>query len=77
MHRLMRLTEVLRATGLSKSALYRLQKSGDFPHSVKLGNTSTTAWPEHLVDRWVTEQEQVAKTVAQVDATQLHTPLQQ
>jgi predicted DNA-binding transcriptional regulator AlpA len=75
MHRLMRLSEVLDVTGLSKSALYRLQKSGDFPHSIKLANTSTTRWPNHLVEEWVIQQN--AKPSKQVDANQLQTPMQQ
>ena len=66
MYRLLRLPEVLSMTGLTKSALYRLIKNSQFPQSVKLANTTTTAWPEHLVQQWIKEQiEQSAQLAVQ------------
>lgn len=50
--RLIRLPEVLQRTGLSRSALYRLIKSGNFPSQVQLTQRSV-AWPEQQVLRWV------------------------
>ncbi len=34
--RIMRLEEVKQITGLSKTSIYRLEKSGDFPTRVKI-----------------------------------------
>ncbi|MCP4502725.1 MAG: AlpA family phage regulatory protein [Deltaproteobacteria bacterium] len=46
-----RLPAVPEQTGLSRSALYRLVDSGDFPKAVKL-TERTVAWVESEVDAW-------------------------
>jgi predicted DNA-binding transcriptional regulator AlpA len=46
--RLLRLKEVLRLTGLSKSTWYTGIKSGRYPRGVKLG-PRIRAWPEHAI----------------------------
>lgn len=48
--RFIRLPEVLRLTGLSRSALYRLQDAG-FPQSVQLSKHSV-AWVFSEVEKW-------------------------
>ena len=48
---LLRLREVCRRTGLSRSVLYRRIAAGDFPAPVKLGKRAS-AWPEHEVAAW-------------------------
>lgn len=51
---MMRLPEVLSLVGLSKSTLYSLIKTGDFPAPVKLG-ARAVAWPSHLVNQWLAD----------------------
>ncbi len=47
----LRLPAVLERTGLSRSALYRLVATDDFPAPVKL-TERTSAWVESEVDAW-------------------------
>ncbi len=49
--RLLHLREVLNRTSLSRSHVYRLVKSGDFPASVSLG--CRVAWVESEVQEWI------------------------
>ena len=51
--RLIRLKTVLYRTGLSRSGVYRLVVSGDFPQPIKLTKRST-AWVEAEINAWVT-----------------------
>ena len=51
-HRLLRLPEVLRATGLSRSNLYRKVKVGEFPSPVQLGERAV-GWRESEVFAWI------------------------
>ena len=53
--RLMRLPEVQRITGLSKSSIYDRIKDKHFPKSVPLGGRSV-AWVESEVNEWVETQ---------------------
>ena len=48
---LLRLREVCRRTGLSRSVIYRRIAAGDFPAPVKLGERAS-AWPEQEVTAW-------------------------
>ncbi len=50
-HRLLRLPEVLRMTGLSRSTLYRLIGEGRFPAPVRIGPRAV-AWRERDVLEW-------------------------
>lgn len=50
--RLERLAEVCARTGLTKSTLYRLIKSGDFPSPLPLVGR-TRAWDAAAVDSWI------------------------
>jgi prophage regulatory protein len=50
--RLLRIREVRRLTGLSKTSLYRLEAKHDFPQRVKL-TTRSTAWVAHEVAAWI------------------------
>lgn len=52
--RLIRLPEVLRRVGLSKSTLYAKIRRGEFPKPVELG--SLRAWVEDEVDQWISAQ---------------------
>ena len=49
---LLRLPDVLRKTGLRRSALYLMTRQGRFPRPVKLGERMS-AWRESEVDGWI------------------------
>lgn len=51
---LLRLPQVLQATGLNRTRLYSLQRSGDFPRAVKI-SVRAVAWPEVDVRRWIAD----------------------
>lgn len=53
--RLMRMNEVIRITGLSRSSIYDRMNAGLFPKSVSLGCRSV-AWVESEVMDWVENQ---------------------
>ncbi|WP_199179035.1 AlpA family transcriptional regulator [Dyella sp. AD56] len=53
--RFIRLPEVIRTSGLSRSQIYRLCASGHFPQSVKLGE-ATAAWVEAEIQQWCAAQ---------------------
>ncbi|AIU89964.1 MULTISPECIES: helix-turn-helix transcriptional regulator [Pectobacterium] len=50
---LIRLSGVMKKTGLRKSWIYLLMKQGDFPQTVKIGARSV-AWVESEVNDWIT-----------------------
>jgi prophage regulatory protein len=50
--RLLRLPDVVRCTGLSRSSIYALQGEGKFPKSVKL-SLRAVAWSQHKIQRWI------------------------
>ncbi|MCP1375927.1 helix-turn-helix transcriptional regulator [Dyella lutea] len=52
--RLIRLPEVMRQTGLSRSTIYEAIKRGDFPKPVSLTSTAR-AWHSEEIDAWITE----------------------
>lgn len=49
---LLRLGDVLLRVGLSRSSVYRLVATGEFPSPVRLGARSV-AWRAEEVDQWV------------------------
>ncbi|GKW16704.1 MULTISPECIES: helix-turn-helix transcriptional regulator [Pectobacterium] len=49
---LIRLSGVMKKTGLRKSWIYLLMKQGDFPQTVKIGARSV-AWVESEVNDWI------------------------
>ena len=53
--RLIRLPEVKKMTGLSKSAIYQRIADGRFPTQVRLG-VRAVAWSEAAVEQWITNQ---------------------
>lgn len=59
---LIRLPEVLRRTALSKTSIYDLAKSGDFPASIPLGGKAV-AWLESEVEQWIQSRIAVARGV--------------
>jgi len=50
--RLLRLSEVLHLTALSRSSVYRLMEAGSFPASINLSARSV-AWVEEEVQEWI------------------------
>ncbi|MCD8512877.1 MAG: AlpA family transcriptional regulator [Nitrincola sp.] len=50
----LRLPEVVNATGLSRSSLYRLIEDGTFPSSIRIGGRSV-AWCDEEVNAWIEE----------------------
>ncbi|RIH70681.1 DNA-binding protein [Vibrio splendidus] len=52
MMRLIRLTEVLDKTGISKATLYRLIAAGEFPASIQISSRAV-GWEESLVDEFL------------------------
>ncbi|MFL0797262.1 MAG: AlpA family transcriptional regulator [Cellvibrionaceae bacterium] len=59
--RMLRLQEVISTTGLSRSSIYRLIESDEFPKSVQLGGRSV-AWVDEEINDWLLER------IAQRDA---------
>jgi prophage regulatory protein len=53
--RLLRIRDLERYTGLSRSTLYRLIRGSDFPAPVRL-TRATAAWVVAEVDRWLDRQ---------------------
>lgn len=53
-NRFLRLPEVVRKTGLSRSELYRRVKVQKFPKSIRIG-ARMVAWLESDVDGWIAD----------------------
>jgi prophage regulatory protein len=51
-HRTLRRDQVLHKTGLSRTTVYNLEKSGDFPAHFML-TPRCAVWLEHDVDAWL------------------------
>ena len=49
---LLRLREVCRRTGYSRSEIYRRIARGDFPRAIKLGKRAS-AWIDSEVSQWI------------------------
>ena len=52
--KLLRLPAVLRCTGLSRSTLYQMIKTKEFPHQVRLG-VRVVAWDSAQVQEWIAD----------------------
>lgn len=50
--KLIRFTEVHEKTGLSRSTIWNLEQSGNFPERIIL-STRAVGWYEHEIDAWV------------------------
>lgn len=51
-HGILRLPEVMRLTGLSRSSIYRLESQGQFPARVKLAE-SASGWKAEQIQEWI------------------------
>lgn len=56
-NRIMRLPEVLTATGVSPATIWRWVKAGNFPAPVKLG-PNATGWRATDVESWIESRKQ-------------------
>lgn len=52
--RMVRLAEVIRSSGLSRSSIYAGVKEGTFPKPVKIGKRSV-AWSSEDISNWIAE----------------------
>ena len=50
--RLLRLPEVIRRAGISRSEIYRREKKGTFPRKLRVSRR-VTAWVEAEIDAWI------------------------
>lgn len=54
MQQLIRLSEVIRRTGLSRSAVYDLAQRGELPQQIKLSDHGrASAWVAAEIDSWI------------------------
>ncbi|MCG3884713.1 AlpA family transcriptional regulator [Photobacterium leiognathi] len=51
-HKIIRLPEVIKMTGLSRSTIYLRMSKDDFPHTISLGERAV-GWLESDVDQWL------------------------
>lgn len=61
--RTIRLSEVRRLTGLSRSSIYRLEALGRFPAHIKLSDRAS-AWLASEVERWIETRVAAAREAA-------------
>ncbi|WP_440879259.1 helix-turn-helix transcriptional regulator [Vibrio natriegens] len=57
---IMRLPEVIKGTGLSRSTIYLRMSRGDFPQSISLGDRAV-GWLKEEVDQWLKERVAVSR----------------
>ena len=60
----MRLPDVRRRVGLSRSTIYLRISRGEFPAPVRIGDNSV-AWVSSEIDRWIESQIDASRTPAQ------------
>ena len=56
---ILRLPEVRKRTGLSRSSIYAFMKEGKFPPSTRLGQRSI-GWAASTIDAWIAERIQAS-----------------
>lgn len=59
--KLLRIKQVILATGLSRMTIYRLEQTGEFPRRRRLGRNSV-AWLEEDIAAWIVARPVVAGT---------------
>lgn len=58
--RILRMKDVVKVTGLSRSAIYQKVSTGLFPRQIKLGERAT-GWLSHEVTGWLNQQITVSR----------------
>lgn len=61
-HRLIRLPDVLKRVGLSRSSVYARVQAGTFPSPIKMGYSSR--WVESEVQAWIDQQIEATRASA-------------
>lgn len=56
--RILRLKEVQRMTGLSRSTIYAEIAKGNFPKQVKLTGARSVGWQENAITQWIESRQQ-------------------
>ena len=51
-NKILRLKDVINATGLSRSSIYLLMRDDKFPQNILLGARSV-GWPQSSIDNWI------------------------
>ncbi len=51
-NRILRLPQVIELTGFSRSSIYALMKTGEFPLNIKLGQRAV-GWKEQDITNWI------------------------
>ena len=57
-HRIIRLKDVQRMTGLSRSTIYAQIAKGNFPKQIKLTGARSVGWHESAVIQWIESRQQ-------------------
>jgi prophage regulatory protein len=67
--RMLRLPQVIDATGLGKTKIYELQGRGDFPMRIKI-TAHSVAWVEEEVQAWLAARIEQARSETAAPGTQ-------
>ena len=67
MANLLRLPEVSRKTGLSRSAIYRNMNEGTFPKQIPIGS-KTVGWLEEELEDWINRKKERARRLAVIQS---------
>jgi prophage regulatory protein len=57
----LRLPEVCRRTGLGRTSVLTMSKSGEMPGPVSLGGRRAVGWIEHEIQSWISSRPRVSK----------------
>jgi prophage regulatory protein len=68
--RLLRIRQVMQATGLSRMTIYRLELAGKFPQR-RLLSENSVAWLDTEIEQWV-DSRPIARSSAASRVTALH-----
>ena len=71
MNRLLRLKEVVQMVGLSRTSIYRLVDSGDFPHPIRVGPRAVR-WRLRDIEQWISERPFATDKVEKVSKKPSH-----
>ncbi len=58
-YRIVRLKDVQRMTGLSRSTIYAQIAKGNFPKQIQLTGARSVGWHEHAVVQWIESRQQM------------------
>jgi len=59
-HIILRLPEVIKRTGLSRSSIYLRISNGEFPKTISLGDRAV-GWLESEIDEWLAEKVEASR----------------